>query len=82
MAKKIRVHTLMLPYQDAIASYILSNPEYTITVQNLTPLPKIGACMMHLQYEDTSSGDEDEVLNLIQRNKENWDKEHPNSEDE
>lgn len=51
MAFPIRVHTLTLPMQDWIASWILSNPDYVI-LRNERQMTKEGDFIMHLQYED------------------------------
>ena len=46
-----RVHTLTLPMEDWIASWILSQPLYTILV-NERQMTKTGDVIMHLEYED------------------------------
>lgn len=51
MAFPIRVHTLTLPMQDWIASWILSNQDYVI-LRNERQMTKEGDFIMHLQYED------------------------------
>lgn len=74
MRYPIRVHTLFLPMQDNIASYILSHPDYIILV-NERQMTKSGDVIMHLEYEDhtglgydsfnhIASGSYDDTLNL------------------
>lgn len=55
MKTPIRVHTLTLPMQDGIAAYILSNPQYTLLVQD-RQMTKSGDFILHLQYEDHTGG--------------------------
>lgn len=74
----IRVHTLTLPMEDWIATWILSQPLYTILI-NERQMTKVGDVIMHLQYEDhmglgydyfnylvKASRDEDEKREIIE----------------
>jgi len=59
----IRVHTMFLPMEDKVASYILSNPEYTVLV-NDRQMTKTGQFVLHLQYEDRSNSGKDKYYDF------------------
>lgn len=64
MASMIRVRTLFLPVQDWLASYILSNPEYKVLI-NERQMTKSGEVIMHLQYEDNMNLGFDNIERML-----------------
>ena len=72
MAEIIRVKTLSLPFQDDLASFILSCPSFEILVNERTVL-KNGGITMHLEYLDRSGLTDEQFMQVVKDLRENVD---------
>lgn len=56
---RIGIKTFWLPGQDRMASQFMNTPGIVVTINERYPCPKEGTILLHLQYEDYRSEEQE-----------------------